>query len=305
MKIISVFGGTGLLGKRLVSALLNSGYGVRLFVRSIDSAKSLFGDKAEILEWKNDIDFLAANISGNFGVINLAGAPIAGSKWTEDYKQKILSSRTKTTKMIVDAIRKSDQKPRIFLNSSAIGIYGSQGSKFLSEKSEFGSGFLADVTKAWEHEALAAEEATRVVILRIGIVLSKQGGALEKLLLPFKLFVGGPLGDGKQYWSWIHIDDVIAMFAYALINDTMVGAYNAVAPNPVQVNEFAKVLGKVMDRPSLFRVPKFVLTTFLGESASMVLASQNVSAHKIIDKGFLFKFPELDAALRDILKSSE
>lgn len=151
---------------------------------------------------------------------------------------------------------------------------------------------------------MKAQSNTRVVVIRIGIVLSTKGGALEKLLLPFKLFAGGALGDGKQYWSWIHIDDLVTIFSYALINDTMTGVYNAVAPNPVKMSEFAKILGKVMGKPSFFKVPKFVLKALLGESAEMVLSSQYVSSHKLIDKGFLFKFPILEESLRDLLKNS-
>ncbi|PKL84651.1 MAG: TIGR01777 family protein [Ignavibacteriae bacterium HGW-Ignavibacteriae-1] len=305
MKIISVIGGTGLIGTRLVESLLSSGYGVRLFVRSLESARSKFDDRVEIIEWKNDVAYLSTFLSGNFGIINLAGAPLADSKWTEEYKKEIIQSRTKTTSLIVNAIEIATETPKILINASAIGIYGSQGANFLTERSDTGNDFLAQVCKAWEHEALKAQSQTRVVVLRIGIVLSANGGALEKLLLPFKLYVGGALGDGKQYWSWIHIDDLVAMFAYALLNDTMTGVYNAVAPNPVKVDEFARILGKVMGKPSFFKVPKFLLNALLGESAEMVLSSQNVSAHKILDKGFLFKFPELKESLRDLLKNSE
>lgn len=303
MKIISVIGGTGLIGTRLVESLLSSGYGVRLFVRSPDSAQGKFDAKVEIIEWKADVEYLSKYLNDNFGIINLAGAPLAGAKWTTDYKKEIIKSRTETTSLIVNAIEMTAATPKILINASAIGIYGSQGTNFLNEKSDFGNDFLAEVCKAWEHEALKAHSKTRVVILRIGIVLSNKGGALEKLLMPFKLFIGGALGDGKQYWSWIHIDDLVAIFTYALINDTMSGVYNAVAPNPVQVGDFAKILGKVMSRPSFFKVPKFVLKALLGESAEMVLSSQYVSSHKITEKGFLFKFPILEESLEDLLKN--
>jgi len=302
MKIISLFGGTGLIGKRLAEVLTNSGYKVRIYTRDVNAAVRKFSNDVELVGWNDDIMTLSEQINDNYGVINLAGAPIAGSKWTTEYKTEILESRTRTTNLIVEAIKKAKSKPKVLVNASAIGIYGSAGSKFLTEKSEYGNNFLAEVTKAWENEALLANNLTRVVILRIGIVLAVEGGAIEKMLLPFKLFLGGPLGDGKQYWSWIHIDDVVAMFAYALLNDTMQGIYNAVAQNPVTMNEFAKVLGKVLNRPAFMPIPKFILYGLLGESAEMVLASQNVSAHRISDAGFIFKYPDLKQALSDIVK---
>ncbi len=305
MKIISIIGGTGLIGRRLTEVLTNSGYKIRLFTRSIRSTRGRFPGTVELAGWNNDLDTLTEQINGDYGVINLAGASIAGAKWTAEHKTEILESRTRTTALIVDAIKQTEVKPKVLVNSSAIGIYGSAGDKFLTEKSEYGKNFLADVTKAWESEALEAKNITRVVILRLGIVLAPDGGAIEKMLLPFKLFIGGPLGDGKQYWSWIHIDDVVAMFAYALLNDTMQGIYNAVAPNPVRMKTFAQILGKVLNRPAFFPLPKFMLYGLLGESAEMVLASQNVSPHKITDAGFIFKYPDLELALADVVKKKQ
>lgn len=280
MKIISLIGGTGLIGRRLTDVLIKSGYKVQLFTRNVNSARGKFPDAVELIEWKNNLDPLTEQLNGNYGVINLAGASITGAKWTADYKTEILESRINTTALIVDAIKQADDKPKVLVNASAIGIYGSAGDTFLTEKSEYGKNFLAEVTKAWESEVLEAKDITRVVILRIGIVLAPDGGAIEKMLLPFKMFVGGPLGNGKQYWSWIHIDDVVAMFAYALLNDMMQGIYNAVAPNPVMMKQFAQTLGKVLNRPAYFSIPDFILYGLLGESAEMVLASQNVSSHK-------------------------
>jgi uncharacterized protein (TIGR01777 family) len=305
MKIISLIGGTGLIGKRLTDVLIKSGYKVRLFTRDVNSARGIFPDAVELIEWKNDLYALTEQLNGNYGVINLAGASIAGAKWTAEYKTEILESRINTTALIVDAIKQADVKPKVLVNASAIGIYGSAGDTFLTEKSEYGKNFLAEVTKAWESEVLEAKDITRVVILRIGIVLAPDGGAIEKMLLPFKMFVGGPLGNGKQYWSWVHIDDVVAMFAYALLNDMMQGIYNAVAPNPVKMKQFAKTLGKVLNRPSFMHVPDFILYGLLGESAEMVLASQNVSSHKITDAGFIFKYPELEAALADVIRKKQ
>lgn len=305
MKIISLIGGTGLIGRRLTDVLIKSGYKVQLFTRNVNSARGKFPDAVELIEWKNNLDPLTEQLNGNYGVINLAGASITGAKWTADYKTEILESRINTTALIVDAIKQADDKPKVLVNASAIGIYGSAGDTFLTEKSEYGKNFLAEVTKAWESEVLEAKDITRVVILRIGIVLAPDGGAIEKMLLPFKMFVGGPLGNGKQYWSWIHIDDVVAMFAYALLNDMMQGIYNAVAPNPVMMKQFAQTLGKVLNRPAYFSIPDFILYGLLGESAEMVLASQNVSSHKITDAGFIFKYPELEAALADVIRKKQ
>jgi uncharacterized protein (TIGR01777 family) len=241
-------------------------------------------------------------LDGAGGVINLAGEPIVGKRWTPEQKRKIAESRVGATRTLVSAIRETQRKPAFLINASAIGFYGPQGEGKLTEESPRGNDFLSETCQAWEAEALKAEEAgVRVIRLRIGIVLEKGGGALGKMLMPFQWGLGGPLGSGKQWMSWIHRDDLIGLIHFLIGRKETQGAVNATAPHPVTMEEFTRTLGRVLGRPAFFRVPGFVLKTLLGEMADVLLTGQRGVPKRALASGYSFKFPQLEKALAEIV----
>jgi uncharacterized protein (TIGR01777 family) len=234
-------------------------------------------------------------------VINLAGEPIAEGRWTERRRQTIRNSRRHATKALAAAIQAAPAPPRVFISGSAIGIYGTHGEETLTEASPTGSDFLASVCLDWEDAANDARESTRVVLLRTGVVLDARGGALPRLALPFRLFVGGRVGSGRQFVSWIALDDWIALVRWALDNDDVSGPLNATAPQPVTNETFARTLGRVIGRPSMMPAPAFALRLALGEMAdAMILGGQRVLPAKAQNRGFAFRYPDLESALRRI-----
>lgn len=235
-------------------------------------------------------------------VINLAGEPIAEKRWTKDQKEKIRKSRIETTKVVVECIARAKPKPKVLINASAIGFYGSRGEEVLDESAPGGQDFLASVCTQWEKEAARAQAfGVRTVFIRTGIVLSTKGGALTKMLPPFKFFVGGPIGSGRQIMSWAHIDDEVGGILKALEDDKISGPLNVTAPHPVTMKEFAKTLGQVLHRPALLPVPEFVMRILLGEMSTLLLAGQNVTPRKLIECGYRFKYKELGQALRALV----
>ncbi len=302
MKII-VTGATGLIGKKLVSELLKRNNEVTVFTRSVKRAEKLM-NATEFVEW-NPVNISAwiNNLGGKDAIINLAGENIMGKRWDENHKRKIVQSRLITTRALVNAMYHVEQKPSVFISASAIGYYGFSEDKIFTEESPAGKDFLADLTQRWEREASDAEySGIRRVSLRIGIVLDKNEGALSKMILPFKLFVGGPLGSGRQWFSWIHIEDLVNLFLFALENNRIQGSYNATSPNSVRMSEFAKILGEILHRPSLLHVPAFVLKLMLGEGAEYLLNGAKVLPVKTLASGFKFRFERIEEALADILK---
>lgn len=287
-KKVYIAGGSGLIGSHLINKLESLNYQVFILSRSPGENTIVYPEKEEEL---------AKIIDGADAVINFAGASIVGKRWNEEYKKVLYDSRIKTTRYLVNAINLTENKP-FFISNSAVGYYGDRGNKSLDEDAKPEKGFIANLCIDWEEEALKAN--TKTFIPRIGIVLSTEGGALKEMLTPFKFFVGGPLSDGKQWFPWIHIDDLTSMFIYALENN-LEGVANAVSPNPVQMNEFAQTLGKVLNRPSIFRVPAFVLKIVLGESAQEVLRSQRVKPQFILNTDFEYKFKTLEPALINLL----
>ena len=237
------------------------------------------------------------SIEGADAVVNLAGASVAGKRWSPEYKKAILDSRVLTTRALVEAIAKAQRKPQVLVNASAVGYYGGRGDEVLEESAGPGADFLADVVSRWEAEAQRA--SIRSVQVRTGIVLSAQGGALEKMLPPFKAFVGGPIGSGKQWFPWIHIADEVAAIAWCIDSD-LTGAVNLAAPGIVTMKEFAKALGRVLHRPSWAPVPAAPLRILLGEFASALLEGQRAVPRKLLDSGFRFRFSDVDSALRDL-----
>lgn len=302
-KKIIVTGAAGLIGRNLCRILAERGDEITVFTRNPDGAKKKLPFVKEFVKWDtySSADY-SEYIDGKDAVIHLAGASVAGSKWTESYKKEILSSRIVSTKTIVDSIANCKNKPDVLVCSSAIGFYGSTNDDIITEASPAGDDFLAGVCKEWERTACKVESfGVRRVSIRTGIVLDKNGGALSKMLTPFRLFAGGPLGSGHQWFSWIHWRDLCRIYIYALDDKYLNGEVNAVSPNPITMYEFAECLGRVMNRPSVVNIPEFVLRILLGEGADAVLASQRVIPQKLQNAGFKFEFTQPEEALKDIL----
>lgn len=304
-KTILITGGTGLLGTEITKQLLDKGHTVRYLSRNPGKT-----DQIEAFKWdikNNEID--EAAFKGVDTVVHLAGAGIADKKWTKERKKVILESRTKSTALLSQKLKSIDHKVTSFIGASAIGYYGyDTGGVLKTEDSRFGDDFLATVTKEWEAsvESLSKDNPDlRVAKLRIGIVLSEKGGALAELAKPIKYWVGAPLGDGQQYMSWIHIEDLAGMFVYAIENESLSGVYNAVAPNPATNKDVTRAAANAMGKPLILpNVPGFVLKIMLGEMASMVLGGSKVSSEKIQSAGYQYKFEQLQPAINDLLKRS-
>jgi len=241
-------------------------------------------------------------LNGFDAVVHLAGENIAG-RWSQAKKAAIRDSRIKGTRLLAETLTRANQPPRVMVSASAIGFYGDRGDVILDEKATMGSGFLADVCKEWEDATKPASDAgIRVVNLRIGVVLTPAGGALAKMLTPFKLGVGGIMGSGKQYWSWVAIDDVVGAIGHALTTESLFGPVNAVAPEAATNHDLTKTLGKVLSRPTIFPMPAFAARLALGEMAdALLLSSARVSPMKLIESGYTFKYPSLESALRHVL----
>ena len=296
-----VAGGTGFIGSALCARLLELGHSVTLLTRSASPA--LASPDKKLLTWNpGSPGAWGEAIKGTDGVINLAGEPIA-ERWTRKQKEKIASSRIDTTRALVTAIAKAKEKPKILLNASAIGYYGPHGDETLTEETGPGSDFLSRVCIAWEKEAAKAEEyGQRVIRLRTGIVLGRGGGALAKMVLPFKLFMGGHLGSGEQWMSWIQLEDEIGLILFLLEHPDAHGAINATAPNPVTMSKFCKALGDVLNRPSWAPVPASALRLLLGEMADMLLAGQRVLPAQAQKLGYAFRYPTLPEALKACIR---
>lgn len=303
-KRIVVTGATGLIGKRLVNALLNRSDDVIVFARNIEKAKSLLPNANKYVEWNyKKPENWKSEINGVDAVVHLAGVNLFSKRWNDDFKKEVLKSREVSTKNLADAIKSCSNKPEVLISASGIGYYGDCGDNTLSEESLAGNDFLADVCKVWESQAREVEQfGVRSVQVRTGLVLSTEDGALKQMLPPFKFFIGGPLGDGKQWASWLHIDDIVGIYLHAIDNNKLSGAVNAASPNPVRMKEFAQTLGKVLHRPALFSVPKFALKIVVGEAAEVVTASQKVNVKKLLDSGYKFRIENLEEALEDLLK---
>lgn len=297
---ILMTGATGWVGRDLGTELVRRGHSLICLVRDSASARQSCPFPADWVDWPKTSTPLADHVfQGVDAVLHLMGEPIAGSRWTSEVKGRILTSRTDSTRFLAEKVRA--HKIPVFVSASAIGYYGDRGEDELTESSPPGQGFVADVCKAWEEELFRAHDFARCVAIRIGIVLGRDGGALEKMLLPFLLGAGGPMGSGRQWMSWIHIGDLRRLLIDCLEKKEYSGAVNAVAPHPVKQMDFARTLGGVLKRPAFLPAPTFMLRALLGEMSQVVLASQKVFPKIAIDKGFRFDFPSLEAALRAIL----
>ncbi|BDM64738.1 epimerase [Shewanella sp. NFH-SH190041] len=290
---ILITGGTGFIGRQLVSALLPA-HRITILTRnpnrysSTDKNPSYLGSLAELTEL-NQYD----------AVINLAGEPIIGHRWSEQQKQQLCHSRWDITEQLSNLIQRSSQPPKVFISASAIGYYGCHDDKPLDEQGAVKPDFCHNLCQRWESLALATTN-TRVCIVRTGIVLGPSGGALAKMLLPFKLGLGGPIGNGKQGMSWIHQQDMVALLLFLLHTDSANGVYNATAPTPVSNREFSQALGHALHRPAILPTPTLMLQLMLGESALLLTHGQYVVPARALAAGFQFQFPTLDAALADL-----
>ncbi|MBD2325869.1 TIGR01777 family oxidoreductase [Alkalinema sp. FACHB-956] len=303
---VAVTGATGFVGSRLVEQLHMEGHEVIVLTRNAEQAKQRFPNSVftrvtvvaynprEAGDWQ-------AVISGCDGIVNLAGEPIAEHRWTPEHKQLLLDSRILTTQHLVDAIHQATSKPSVLVNASAIGFYGTSETASFDETSPAGNDFLAEICQKWEAAAQGVTASgTRLVILRLGIVLG-MGGALGKMLPPFRMFAGGPIGSGRQWFSWIHRDDVVALIMQALTQPEMQGIYNATAPNPVRMEDLCQTLGQVLQRPSWLPVPSFALEAMLGEGAKVVLEGQQVLPKQTLASGFQYTYPTVKPALEQVL----
>jgi len=296
---IVIFGGTGFLGRRLIEKL-KSDYEIIIASRNPNNQNSISDIK--YYTFKYDVDSFKEIIDNSQIVINFSGASIAGRRWNEEYKKIMYDSRIKTTSLISEAISNCIVKPHTLISTSATGIYGNQGNEILTESSSLGNDYLSKMCIDWENAAFKSQLANvRTVCIRIGVVLDKNEGGFTKMMQPFKFFVGGKLGTGNQYLPWIHIEDIVNIFAECVKNKNLSSIVNGTAPNPVTNKEFSSTLAKVIKRPNLFTVPKFALKIILGEFADFLVSSQRVIPKKLIDSGFIFKFSTLIESLENIL----
>jgi uncharacterized protein len=294
MPRILISGASGLIGSALVPSLESHGYEITRLVRR--------ESKANELHWDPMHPIPSELVSGFDAVIHLSGESITG-RWTPAKKTRIRDSRVLSTRNLSEGLAKAQSPPKMFLSASATGFYGNRGDEVLTEASSIGTGFLSEVCQEWESATdAAASTGIRAISLRTGLVLSRDGGPLKEMLLPFRLGMGGRIGDGRQWWSWIHIDDFVAAVRHILENGSVKGPVNVVSPNPITNAEFTKTLGRIMGRPAIFPVPAFAARLALGELADeAVLASARVEPKKLINTGFTFKFPELESALANLL----
>jgi len=298
MKKIAIFGGSGFIGKNLIAKLKQKDCFVINFTRN---ATKYVANIDENIQYSINSNNWKTNLEGTVAVINLAGATIASKRWTNSYKKIIYNSRIETTELIVNTINKLNNKPEIFINASAVGYYGNCENEIITEQSHAGNDFLSKVCIDWENSARKIHKDIRLVIPRIGFVLDKNEGGLAKMLLPFKLFIGGPLGSGKQFIPWIHKNDLINLINYFIENSNCYGEFNCSAPNPITMKEFAIKIGKILKRPSFFTVPSFALKTLLGEQSSIILNSCRAIPEKALKTDYKFEFDTIDKALQNLL----
>lgn len=305
-KKILVTGATGMLGKSIVSRLCSKGAFVRILTTDKKKARSVFEKQYTVqpFEWKNFDDPISLTeiIEDSDAIINLAGANVGNKRWTKEYMKEIYSSRIEVTKLLVNSIKLCKKKPECLINASAVGYYGFTGNSILTEDSGPGDDFLAMLCRDWEAEAMKAVQlSVRVAIIRGGIVLGKNEGALKELLGPFKFSVGVYQGNGNQWMSWIHINDITDAYLFALENPYLRGAVNACSPEPVTNKQMITTIAKVLNKKIILPVPGFILKIVVGKFAENLLTGQKVYPKKLIEESFIFRYPELKEALKNLL----
>jgi uncharacterized protein (TIGR01777 family) len=304
MKIL-ITGATGFVGKKLTTDLLAKGYEIHILTRNKSKALALFPDsRVSAFEWRNNLELPPIeSISGISGVVNLMGENIAAKRWSDDQKKILKESRVDSTQNLIKLIEQNlNGTLDFFISSSAVGIYPVNSTKFFNEESILGYNFLSDLCKQWEGATSALTKAKRKVIIRTGVVLDKTDGALKKMLPPFQMGLGGPIGDGNQMMSWISLIDLVALYSTAVSDSKYEGIYNGVAPTPVNNFDFTKALGHALHRPTIFPVPTIPLKLMFGEMASVILDSQSVVSKRLVDAGFHFKNETVDSALNEIFQ---
>ncbi|HTG28964.1 MAG TPA: TIGR01777 family oxidoreductase [Methylomirabilota bacterium] len=310
MMNILMTGATGLVGTALVKTFAGEGHTSYRLTRAETNKRSTKEAGVFDVPWNPSRSEIGRSGDSSLlqvpadvdAVINLAGAPVVGGRWTNERKAVLRSSRVDTTRGLVSAIAKMEKKPRVLISASAIGYYGDRGDELVTEKSAPGTDFLAELAKEWENEAVKAEKfGVRVVLLRFGIILAKQGGALPKMMMPFKFGLGGKLGSGRQWTSWIALQDVVAIVQEALRNESWKGPVNLVAPQPMRNSDFTESLAKIMHRPAIFSAPAFALRLAMGEMAGTLLGGVRVAPEVLEQHGYRFLHANLDEALKAIL----
>lgn len=303
---VAITGATGFVGSRLVERLHSEGEQILVLSRNVEKAKRIFPNSAypnlEVVAYQpKQSGTWQKSIDGCDGVVNLAGAGIADERWNASRKLEIMDSRKVTTEKLVEAIAQANSKPSVLVSGSAIGYYGTSETATFDESSNSGNDFLAEVCREWEAAAQPVKDVgVRLVILRIGIVLG-MGGTVSKMLTPFRLFAGGPIGSGKQWFSWVHIDDLVGLILHSLRHPEFQGVFNATAPNPVVMGEFCQDLGAALNRPSWIPVPNFAIELLLGDGAVVVLEGQKVLPKQTLASGFEYQYPNVKPALKNIL----
>ena len=304
MKKIIITGATGSIGSRVSAQLIESGNEVIIFTRNPQEARNKIPNASKYIEWNyHQPDNWKNELNGIDAVIHLAGVNLGAKRWNEKYKKLAYDSRVVSTRNLVEAIKNVDQKPKTFICASAVGYYGDRKDEELNESNIPADNYLANLCKDWEAEAANVEEfGIRRVSVRTGLVLDKNEGLLKQMLPAFRMFLGGYLANGKQWFPWIHIDDIVGIYLHTIGNEGLSGAFNAASPGIVRMKEFAKTLGNVLSRPALFPVPKFAIIILKGELGKYSTDSQRIAVSKILKSGYEFKFENLEGALRNLLK---
>jgi len=299
-------GATGFIGRALIPMLYREGHSVVAWVRSAERARSSLGAEVELLDARAGFGALVQGMSRSDAVVNLAGEPLIGRRWTAERRGVLRESRVGVTEQLVRAIAAASPRPRVLISGSAVGFYGDRENEPLDESTSPGQDFLAQLCQAWEAAAQrAGDEGLRVVLLRTGVVLGREGGALARMLPPFQFGVGGPIGSGRQCFPWIHLHDLVAIIARALVDNRYYGPINGVAPHLVTNREFTVALGRALRRPAILPAPAFALRAAFGEAATVLLASQRVASPVLEDRRFAFAYPTLETALTDLLAGAD
>jgi len=299
---IFITGATGFIGAHLCCRLEAAGHTVVAWVRSVERARSSLGVAAELVDASGGKAALSAAVDGADAIINLAGEPVLG-RWSEERKRRMVTSRVDLTRDLVAAIEAASVRPKVFISGSAVGYYGARGDEPLTETSTPGEGYLADLCQLWEAAAMPAEElGVRLAIIRIGIVLGSDGGALEAMVKPARFGLGGALGSGDQYTPWIHIDDLVELMVTILGDERYSGVFNGTAPAPVTNSALTREIGGALGRPTFLRVPSFALKVALGEASSALLTGQRALPEQALSLGFSFRFDQVRDALADLLR---
>jgi uncharacterized protein (TIGR01777 family) len=303
-KRILITGATGFIGRPLSFELVKNGYEVVVLSRRPAKAENLFAGQVKVAEWDaTTAGGCAELVDGTLAIINLVGENIGTGRWTQKKKQLILQSRLNAGSAVTEAIQSAERKPQVLIQTSGIGYYGDRGDESLDENSSDGTGFLADVARQWEQSVSGVKvQGVRLATIRLGIVLGAHGGVISRLVPPFRFFLGGHPGSGRQWLAWVHLEDVVGVIRFLVENANCEGPFNVTAPEPILSRNFYNLLGKTMHRPAVFPMPAFALKLILGEmAAGLLLPSLRVIPKRLLEAGYKFRFPDLSVALKDIL----